>query len=272
MRTEIIRNLSGKIGGSLPLPLYCRVINLRNSLRSKKHRISTVEGDFIHSAYDGDDKIYLCRRGRHNRYKSGVLSGVSRLAADYHLNKIAIKTGGLLIDCGANIGELGIWAQKQGLSYIGFEPEELEARCNDLNNFNALPKTIRKALWKTNTELEFFTKPGTADSSLFDMGTAETVERVQAVTLDSTVNIAEGKYKGTVIFKLEAEGAEPEVLEGATKSLAHIDYVAVDCGCERGVEKKHTFVETNTFLQDHGYRLQDAAFRRVTALYKNTRR
>ena len=40
---------------------------------------------------------------------------------------------------------------------------------------------------------------------------------------------------------------------------------------ERGPEKAHTFVETNTFLQDHGFRLVAAKFLRVTALYQRIR-
>lgn len=272
MQPNLISEMSSKAKDSISLPLYCKFVNFRNALLGKKHRISQFEGEHIHLADDESNSIYLCRRGRHNRYKSGVLNGVNSLAKDYHLYKISIQKDGLLIDCGANIGELGLWASQQGLAYLAFEPEALEARCCDLNNFSGAAETIQKALWKENTKLEFFTKPTTADSSIFDMGQADEKKVIDAVNLDDTAQLSQKEYKGSVIFKLEAEGAEPEVLEGASKSLKDIDYVAVDCGYERGVDKNHTFVETNTFLHDHGFRLQNAAFRRVTALYKNSNR
>jgi FkbM family methyltransferase len=270
MRSDIFRRIEAGLATKLPLPAYCRVVNLRNSLRGKKHRISPIEGDTIHLADDGEENIHLCRRGRHNRYKHGVMAGVDALARDYHLHTLPPISDGLFIDCGANIGELGYWARARGMDYLPFEPEPLEARCSDLNNFDGKPHTRRQALWKETTVLEFYSKPDTADSSLFDMGGGEGVIRLDAVALDSVVDLT--TQSGTVIFKLEAEGAEPEVLEGAAKSLAHIDYVSVDCGYERGRDKKHTFVETNTILQDHHFRLQQAQFRRITALYHNMAR
>ena len=90
------------------------------------------------------------------------------------------------------------------------------------------------------------------------------------MTLDGAVNLPD--VPGTVILKIEAEGAEPEVLEGAADTLASIDWVTIDCGHERGVSKAHTFVETNVLMQDLGFRLHRAQFKRITALYRNTRR
>ena len=74
-----------------------------------------------------------------------------------------------------------------------------------------------------------------------------------------------------IILKLEAEGAEPEVLLGAQGTLAMIDWVSVDCGPEKGFAKDDTFLACHDILLAHGFRLVDVGFRRVTALYHNTR-
>jgi hypothetical protein len=48
-----------------------------------------------------------------------------------------------------------------------------------------------------------------------------------------------------------------------------VDYIAIDCGYERGKEQTHTFVETNAFLVDRGFRAVQANFHRMTILYRN---
>lgn len=271
MKLNFVRNAEASIAAGLSIQTYCRLVNFRNAIRGKKHRIAPVpsEDPAIHKASDGAEGIFICRRARHNRYKNGVMAGVDRLARDYSLDLIADLRDGVFIDCGANVGELGFWAKARGFRYIPFEPEELESRCVNLNHFEGKPDCIRKALWKEETVLEFFNRADSADSSVLPGAGVEPSIRIPATTLDAAVDLSSAT--GPVIFKLEAEGAEPEVLEGARKSMARIDWVAVDCGFERGPEKAHTFVETNTFLQDHGFRLVAAKFKRVTALYKRVR-
>ena len=269
MRIDFFRNLEEKLAIRLPINIYCYAINIRNYLRGKCHKIFPVD-EAIHLVQDQKNSIYICRRGRHNRYKRGVDEGVIDLAKQYHLNTISLNSGGLLIDCGANVGELGLWAKKNNLKYIAFEPEEIEARCIDLNNFNGEASTFRNALWNKKETLTFYSKPGSADSSLFDMGESNHQLKVEAVRLDQTISL-EG-YQKPVILKVEAEGAEPEVLEGASGLLDKVDYVTVDCGYERGIEKAHTFVEINSILSTHGFSLVRASFKRVTALYYNERK
>ncbi len=75
-----------------------------------------------------------------------------------------------------------------------------------------------------------------------------------------------------MVLKVEGEGAEPEILEGATGLLPFIDYVTVDCGPERGRQEAHTFVEVNALLVEAGFRLLQFGIPRTTGLYRNTNR
>lgn len=253
----------------IPPASYCRVVNAMNTIFGRKHRISPVGEGRVFLADDGESKVFFCRRRRGNQFKRGVMMHVDQLAREYHLDRIDVVPGGVFIDCGANIGELGIWARERGLDYIAFEPEGLEAHCCDLNNFDGHAETRREALWKETAMIPLYSKPESGDSSLIDMGDAIR-NRIQAMALDDAVNLSD--IPGTVILKIEAEGAEPEVLEGAASTLASIDWVTIDCGHERGISKAHTFVETNVLMQDLGFRLHLAHFKRITALYRNTRR
>lgn len=257
----------------LPLPVYCKALNTVNAIRGKEHRVSAAYEECakgIMLAKDKQASIFFCRRRRANFFKRGVAQRVDTLASQYCLDGLDIAPGGLFIDCGANIGELGLWSRTKGLAYAAFEPEEPEALCCDLNNFDGRKETRREALWSKTASLPFFSKPESADSSVFEIEGGVRRGDVVAIALDHALDLS--GISGTVIFKVEAEGAEPEVLEGAARSLESIDWVAVDCSYERGREQTHTFVETNSLLHDHGFRLHRANLRRITALYRNTRR
>jgi FkbM family methyltransferase len=248
-----------------PAP-YCALINLRNRLRGKSHSLRPAGEPGVYVVEDGRSRLHICRRSRHNRSRHGVLAGVRKLAGEYGLGQLEALAGGILIDCGANVGELGVWAGDRGMRYLAFEPEELEARCCDLNNFAGERRTRREALWHTDTTLEFYTQPETADGSLIPGAGAAAVRRVPARRLDSVLTVSD-LGTGPVILKVEAEGAEPEVLQGAAGLLPAVDFVTVDCGPERGPERKDTFVETNTLLADAGFRPLAANFKRMAIVY-----
>ena len=195
---------------------------------------------------------------------------MEQLIQAYHLHHVPMGPGSLLVDCGANVGELGVWARAKNAEYVAFEPEPVEARCADLNAYGGEPKTIRKALWNRDTTLEFFSKPDSADSSVIDPGGTPAPRTVEAVRLDTVLDLS-GRG-GTTVLKVEGEGAEPEILDGATGLLPFVDFVTVDCGPERGREEAHTFVEVNDFLVGAGFRLLQFGIPRTTALYRNTNR
>ena len=71
------------------------------------------------------------------------------------------------------------------------------------------------------------------------------------------------------VFKVEAEGYEPEVLEGAIETLKLVEYVTVDFGAERGINKKNTVVEVNEILLDNNFKLTKFSNFRTVGLYKN---
>jgi len=145
----------------------------------------------------------------------------------------------------------------------------MEARCCDLNNFEGAEGTHRAALWKENTTLTFYHDPETADSSVFEGSAQLATTKVAAVTLD---HVLVGKeLTAPVIFKLEAEGAEPEILEGAAETLKTIDWVAVDCGPERGAANDNTFVAVHDALLAAGFALREVRPQRLTSLYEKVR-
>jgi FkbM family methyltransferase len=266
--SKALKRAERRVINGLSLTRYCGLTNRMNQWRGRPHRLEVVRDDGLHRVTHGDESIVICRRSRHRLYKNGVMARINRLAAEYGLSTIPNPEGGTFIDCGANVGELGLWARAHGLTYHAFEPEPLEADCVDLNNFEGAPRTHRKALWHRSETLTFYSAPDSADSSAFETRRATDSWDVEALRLDDAgIALSE---TGPNILKLEAEGAEPEILDGATATLPKLHYIAVDCGYERGAEQRHTFIDVCDRLLPLGFRPIEAELKRITILFKNT--
>jgi len=263
---KIARGTTDAIGTAMPNRLYCALVNLRCMFRGRTFRLSaSADGETYFGRQMGEG-IRIARRNRFKRYDKGITRWVNFVARSYRLDLVPISPGDKIIDCGANIGEIGVWAKQFEADYHPFEPEEKEADCCDMNNFSGKPKTIRKALWFEETELKLFSKPDTADSSVIEITNFKGVKTVRTTTLANYINTLDNP--SVRLLKIEAEGAEPEVLQGAEGVFQHIDYIAVDCGYERGKEGKPTFSESNEILRRHDFEVIDADLSRQAFLYR----
>jgi len=250
-----------------PDEIFIPLMNVNNKIKQRNAVLQKPEKG-IYSVSDGMDVIHSGRRIRLGRYFFGIQKQCATLAKEYIIAGIDYKAGDIIIDCGANNGEIGVWANSKNLTYHAFEPEELEARCCDLNNYGGQKKTNREGLWHEKTTLKWYSKPDTADSSLIEIDETDHVCSIETTTLDDFVR--EQNIEHIRLFKLEAEGAEPEVLRGALNTLDKIDYIAIDCGYERGTAKTHTFIDVYNILKKHNFEIVSAEFKRVVFLFKRT--
>jgi hypothetical protein len=116
--------------------------------------------------------------------------------------------------------------------------------------------------------LDFFDKNDTGDSSLIDPGGQAQRIRVQAVRLDAVPEFQ--NFVGRIrLLKLEAEGAEPEILAGAGTVLSKIDYIAVDMGPERGAKAENTVVPVCNHLMQAGFELIRFNHMRCLGLFRS---
>lgn len=266
--SRVFEPLRNAFTDNAPDQVFVAMSNLKSVLRRYDRRIG-MNGQLI-EVRDASSQITICRRHRVGMYKRGIGRRVNRLASEYRLPLIDEPLDGAFVDCGANIGELGIYARQLGLRYVPFEPEKLEADCCDMNNFGGRPETSRVGLWSEDTTLTFYSKPDSADSSLFQPADAVSKSELKVRALDSAA--AELGLDRIAVLKIEAEGAEPEVLLGARHSLARTQYAAVDCGFERGSNKESTLVPCMNFLIGNGFEALDWNPARTTVLFRNLRR
>lgn len=198
-----------------------------------------------------------------NFYKGGILERAEGLAEVYFFDKIDFKDGDILIDCGANVGDLKLWFKLHSINinYIGFEPSPVEFKCL---KENVKPSTVHNlGLWKDSGELKFYISSQGADSSLIEPAVYDEVSITKVCRLD---NFIDSNIK---CLKLEAEGAEPEILEGLGEKLKLIEFISADLGFERGIQAESTLAPVTNFLLQNNFELLDVQHGRISALYRN---
>lgn len=187
-------------------------------------------------------------------YRRGWDARMQRLAAEFGLDgTFALARGDTVIDIGANVGDFALLAAGQGAQVLCLDGDPVVVACLNTNTA-AIPDitTDCAILWKEACELTFYSAPGKADSSIFlPPGEGVAAFTAQAQTLDA---VATRHGLGDIaLLKMDAEGAEPEVLQGATEVLARTRHVAIDTGPERnGAE---TGVECADILRAAGFTL-----------------
>ena len=124
------------------------------------------------------------------------------------------------------------------------------------------------ALSNKNSYLKFYLKSDTGDSSLIRPanGYSKTLE-VKTLTLNKF--FTDRNFKDVKLLKVEAEGYEPEILQGSLKILKHVKYIAVDGTPERGIHNDSTIDFAIDFLKSNNFELISLKSNNYVGLFKN---
>ena len=123
---------------------------------------------------------------------------------------------------------------------FAYEPDPIAFFCLQKNtNKRNNVKIFELAISNSNSIKDFYKATQTADSSLIEPPSYDEIIKVKNVTLDSQIGMFP---KNIDLVKIEAEGFEPEIIEGAFETLKRTKYVVVDVGPERYGAKTETEV------------------------------
>ena len=266
---SILSNLSQK--------QFSNTFNLLNQL-FRKYPITTSAETVIDQlellrVTDQKSHLYICHPQRLRLYRNGITSRLDHLLAQYQLAEIDFAVDDLIVDCGANIGELTRGLQdRHNVSAICIEPDDREAAALQLNTDEDKTNNYQTLLWNKTESVPFYQANVTGDSSIFDGTKDAKMSQRPATTLDELLSKdilyqAKGRIK---LLKLEAEGAEPEILEGADKILPTVEYITADCGPERGPAHENTVIAVWNQLEMHGFTPIIFDHTRTVIVFKNT--
>lgn len=229
------QGIFSRIGLSLKL-LYFRILLFIQSLRYEKPggavRVFRDHTDI--GVQDNHFRLSLPSARRITRYRGGIGWRINRLAERYGCPEFfEPRTGDVVVDIGANVGEFSLYAASKGATAIAFEPDPSVYECLR-RNLERYPgaSALQLALWNERATLKFFSAVDRADSSLITPETnVGTVCEVDAVPLDEVAEIA--ALPRIDFIKIDGEGAEPEILQGAKRTLQITRRIAIDVGPER---------------------------------------
>jgi len=235
----------------------------------------TVSFDSEHQLYitHDDEDHAIAHPRRLTKLFNGHRARGRRLVYEYLLDRVPFEDGDWIIDAGANTGDLCLAFRALGkrVNIEAFEPSPGEfaalrsnlETCSSVIDFDA----HQLALWNEESDgLTFYVKSGSADSSLLPIDDADGVVTVPSARLDDMFAEDTRRFR---LLKLEAEGVEPEILEGATSLLARIEYVAADVGFERGKEQESTLPQVANILLERGFEIVGFEYGRLTLLFRN---
>jgi len=259
-----IEYLVSRITVSSPAAIFTILLNLRLAQKRipEKFTYDKISKTYCLIGKDGN-RYFKTKFQNFNSFKNGAQARNQQLIKEYLLENINISAGDLIVDCGANIGDMWFAFKKQfnNFNYIAFEPSTLE--------FNLLRKNIGDngtchniGLWNTAESKTFFISSWNADSSFIKPENYTNELEIQAKRLDQIID------KDIKLFKLEAEGAEMQILEGMGELLSRCQYITADLGPENN--SKSTLPEVTNYLLNNNFEIVDFGFPRIVVLFKNS--
>lgn len=245
---------------------FCVLFNLRSVFMRWDIRFKYSTEQKIYEATSSNlRQKFLNRRQALNAYRVSLRRRSQYMKSVYQLEKVELKNGDVVVDCGANVGDLLLYFKTLNIKahYIGFEPSPSEFRClmqnapdSDLHNFG---------LWNEDSSLNFYVSSDGADSSFIMPKRYDEIIKISTKRLDEIIS----PHLMIKLLKLEAEGAEPEAIKGAENILQNIEYISADLGFERGVSEESTLAPVVNFLLERGFELVNVTSGRVVALFHN---
>lgn len=209
-----------------------------------RHRMQTM--------LDYMNEQNLIQRGWHGEIRAGSPDAVTLseiYEQDVYRARGHIQPESLVVDLGANVGIFSIWAARQGASVIALEPVpqnvEQFTRNVQAHNMGARISLRPRAVGATT---------GWARTMPRDLGPENSVEAwvepceegddgaVRVVSLDS---LFAGITGNVAVLKLDVEGSEYEVIEGASlETLRRVQFIAIEF---HGGPMRHRPVESDAF-------------------------
>ena len=197
-------------------------------------------------------------------YGKGFKKRIDNLKKIYLIDEIKFKKNDFIIDVGANNGDFFLCFDED-INYCGIEPSP-EVFSNLEYNVKK-QNLINKGCWKeSGKKIEFYLKDEFGDSSFIPIDNFSKKIIIDTITLDDVISQVNKPIK---LIKLEAEGAEPEVLFGLKNKINLVEYITIDCGFERGINQASTITQCSNYLISNNFEMINFGFPRLVALYKN---
>jgi FkbM family methyltransferase len=247
----------------LPNSFFTLLKNVQGSLNGTPERYSSIAGKI---QVRHKEMLWTTHRNRCHLYSKGFSQRGEAMGKTYLLYNITFSDRDVVIDCGANMGDLQLFFMNLGvdITYLGIEPNPIDFECLSENEIGSA-SFLNLALWNEKGSLKFWVDSKTASSSLIEPPSFTEIINVEAVRLDQLTLPPRIK-----LLKVEGEGAEPEILLGCAGILNKIEFISADVGPERGVNQVSTREDVVDYLVKNNFEIiEENRYHRKTVLFRN---
>lgn len=145
---------------------------------------------------------------------------------------VEVESGDIVVDVGAFIGEFSRAAGEIGERIVAIEPDDRNAAAlrQNLKHLSE-SSVVQKAAWNETGKHSFQVAGDPSEGSILDVDDDGVTEVVTLETTRIDDLADEVGLERIDMLKVEAEGAEPEVLEGVGE--LDVPKIAVECAPER---------------------------------------
>lgn len=172
-----------------------------------------------------------------------------------------------ILDIGANTGQYGVYMRNYGYPHkiLSFEPlntafQSLKTSAAKDHNW----QTYNYALGDENTSIDINVAKNSSSSSILDMLPAHldsaphskyvSKETIEVKTLDSVFDELCTK-KDHIMLKIDTQGYEKHVIDGAETSLKYIDMIQLEMSIVPLYENEMLFRAMIDYLEQRGFKL-----------------
>ena len=213
-----VRPQSAKIVGASLIPLPATFT--RMGVSATPVRVACTDGNWT-----------VQDTSRVPRLLSGLAGMKQSMFDAYRLSEVGIPRRGVVLDVGANIGEFSALFAGREVRVIAFEPDPFVRSILSANLCTPNIEIREEALSNEDGPAELTMASVTADSSLLSGELGQPTVPVITVRLDRLLE-NEG-IERVELLKMDAEGFEPEVLEGLGERIRDVARLVIDVGPER---------------------------------------
>ena len=241
--------------------MYQLLFNLFSLFKKSPNKIYFKENYYYNTEVDW--RFYHKKQGLY-AYGNGFKKRKNELLSSYLIKNLEFKDDDIVIDIGANNGDFYLCFDKK-IKYYAYEPSpivfsNLEYNIKNQNLYNLGVSNFE------SDKIDFYLSDEGGDSSIIQINNYTKKITIETTTLDKEIDKLQKKIK---IIKVEAEGFEPEILQGLKKYLNYVEYITIDCGFERGMKQECTIAECSNYLIKNNFKMIDFGAPRIVTLFKN---
>lgn len=241
--------------------VYQILFNIFSLLQNSKNRIYYKNKFFYNSEMNW--RFFHKKQGLY-AYGGGFKKRKNELLTTYLIKNLEFKDDDVVIDIGANNGDFYLCFDKK-IKYYGYEPSPIVFSNLQYNVKNQNLYNLGVSNSETNN-IDFYLRDEGGDSSILPINDYTNKISIETTTLVKEIDKIQQKIK---LIKLEAEGFEPEILQGLKKYLNSVEYITIDCGFERGIKQESTIAECSNYLIKNNFKMIDFGYPRIVTLFKN---